>query len=76
VPLGGRVVAAPLDGVIAEFLVKPNQTVKTGELLLRFESTTLTAQADVAERALDVAEAELKSNSQRSFTDAESNSRM
>ena len=66
VPLGGRVVAAPLDGVIAEFLVKPNQTVKTGDLLLRFESTTLKAQADVAERALGVTEAELKANSQRS----------
>jgi hypothetical protein len=72
VPQGGRVVAAPLDGVIAEFLVKPNQPVKAGDLLLRFESTTLKAQADVAERALGVAEAELKSNSQRSFADAES----
>jgi multidrug efflux pump subunit AcrA (membrane-fusion protein) len=76
VPLGGRVVAAPLDGVIAEFLVKPNQTVKAGELLLRFESTTLKAQADVAERALGVAEAELKANSQRSFADAESSSKL
>lgn len=76
VPLGGRVVAAPLDGVIAEFLVKPNQTVKTGDLLLRFESTTLKAQADVAGRALGVAEAELKANSQRSFADAESSSKL
>jgi multidrug resistance efflux pump len=50
--------------------------VKTGDLLLRFESTTLTAQADVAERALGVAEAELKANSQRSFADAESSSRI
>ena len=76
VPQGGRVVAAPLDGVIAEFLVKPNQAVKTGDLLLRFESTTLTAQADVAARALGVAEAELKANSQRAFADAESSSRI
>jgi len=76
VPLAGQVVAAPLDGVIAEFLVKPNQTVKTGDLLLRFESTTLTAQADVAARALGVAEAELKANSQRAFADAESSSRI
>ncbi|WP_421549370.1 efflux RND transporter periplasmic adaptor subunit [Pseudomonas sp. QD4] len=76
VPLGGRVVAAPLDGVIAEFLVKPNQSVKTGDLLLRFESTTLTAQADVAARALGVAEAELKANAQRAFADAESNSKL
>lgn len=76
VPLGGQVVAAPLDGVIAEFLVKPNQTVKNGDLLLRFESTSLKAQADVAERALGVAEAELKANSQRSFADAESSSKI
>ncbi len=76
VPLGGQVVAAPLDGVIAEFLVKPNQAVKNGDLLLRFESTSLKAQADVAERALGVAEAELKANSQRSFADAESSSKI
>lgn len=76
VPLGGRVVAAPLDGVIAEFLVKPNEPVKVGDLLLRFENTTLKAQADVAERALGVAEAELKANSQRAFADAESSSRI
>ena len=76
VPLGGQVVAAPLDGVIAEFLVKPNQTVKTGDVLVRFESTTLKAQADVAERALGVADAELKSNSQRSFADAESSAKV
>ncbi|WP_260961551.1 efflux RND transporter periplasmic adaptor subunit [Pseudomonas citri] len=76
VPLGGQVVAAPLDGVIAEFLVKPNQSVKNGDLLLRFESTSLKAQADVAERALGVAEAELKANSQRSFVDAESSSKI
>ncbi|MGF6205722.1 efflux RND transporter periplasmic adaptor subunit [Pseudomonas frederiksbergensis] len=76
VPLGGRVVAAPLDGVISEFLVKPNQTVKTGDLLLRFENTTLKAQADVSQRALGVAEAELKANSQRSFADAESSSKI
>lgn len=76
VPLAGQVVAAPLDGVIAEFLVKPNQRVKTGDVLLRFESTTLDAQADVAARALGVAEAELKANAQRAFADAESSSRI
>ncbi|MNZ14307.1 multidrug resistance protein MdtN [compost metagenome] len=76
VPQGGRVVAAPLDGVIAEFLVKPNQGVAAGDLLLRFESTSLKAQADVAERALGVAEAELKANTQRAFADAESSARI
>ncbi|MGA4634986.1 efflux RND transporter periplasmic adaptor subunit [Pseudomonas solani] len=76
VPQGGRVVAAPLDGVIAEFLVKPNQTVAAGDLLVRFDATSLKAQADVAERALGVAEAELKANTQRAFSDAESSARI
>lgn len=76
VPLGGRVVAAPLDGVVGEFLVKPNQPVRAGDLLLRFDGTTLRAQADVAERALGVAEAELKANAQRAFADAESSARL
>jgi len=76
VPLGGRIVAAPLDGVIAEFLVKPNQSVTAGDLLLRFDGTSLKAQADVAERALGVAEAELKANTQRAFADAESSARL
>ncbi|VXC17875.1 Multidrug transporter [Pseudomonas sp. 8Z] len=76
VPLGGRVVAAPLDGVIAEFLVKPNQSVAAGDILVRFDATSLKAQADVAERALGVAEAELKANSQRAFADAESSARL
>lgn len=76
VPRSGRVVAAPLDGVIAEFLVKPNQTVAAGDLLVRFDATSLKAQADVAERALGVAEAELKANTQRAFADAESSARI
>ncbi|HBX54066.1 efflux RND transporter periplasmic adaptor subunit [Pseudomonas sp. UBA2684] len=76
VPLGGQVVAAPLDGVIAEILVKPNQAVRAGDILLRFDATSIKAQADVAERSLDVAEAELKANAQRAFTDADSSARI
>ena len=76
VPLGGQVVAAPLDGVIAEFLVKPNQAVSKGDILLRFDAISIKAQADVAERSLNVAEAELKANSQRAFADADSSARI
>lgn len=76
VPLGGRVVTAPLDGVIAEFRVKPNQPVKQNDLLVRFDNTVLKAQADVAERALDVAEAERRTGGQRAFQDADSKSRL
>lgn len=76
VPLSGRVVAAPLDGVIAEFKVKPNQQVTAGDLLVSFDATSLEAQADVAERSLDVAEAEFKANAQRAFSVAEAKARL
>jgi multidrug resistance efflux pump len=76
VPLNGQVIAAPLDGVVAEFLVKPNQAVKAGDLLVQFDATSLKAQADVAERSLGVAEAELKASAQRAFADAEAKSRL
>ncbi|WP_439861184.1 efflux RND transporter periplasmic adaptor subunit [Pseudomonas sp. MBLB4136] len=76
VALNGQVVAAPLDGVIAEFLVKPNQQVSQGEVLVRFDATVLKAQADVAERGLRVAEAELKASGQLAFSDAESGARL
>ncbi|MET1077876.1 MAG: HlyD family efflux transporter periplasmic adaptor subunit [Pseudomonas sp.] len=76
VPLGGQVVAAPLDGVISEFLVEPNAPVKPGDLLLRFDATSLRAQADVAERTLAVAEAEHRGSAQRAFADAESGARL
>jgi len=76
VPRDGQVVAAPLDGVVAEFLVKPNQNVKKGDVLVRFDATSIKAQADVAERSLQVAEAELRANAQRAFSDAESGARI
>jgi multidrug resistance efflux pump len=76
VPRDGQVVTAPLDGVIAEFMVKPNQAVSKGEVLLRFDATSIKAQADVAERSLNVAEAELRTSTQRAFSDAESSSRI
>ncbi|MCW2475284.1 MULTISPECIES: efflux RND transporter periplasmic adaptor subunit [unclassified Symbiopectobacterium] len=76
VPHQGRVVAAPLDGVIQSFVVQPNQRVHQGDVLVRFDDTTLKAQADVAERALNVAEAEYRASSQRAFQDADSKARL
>lgn len=76
VPLNGQVIAAPLDGVITEFMVKPNDRVRTGDVLLRFDATAVRARADVAAHALAVAEAELKANAQRAFSDAESGARI
>ncbi|MEI6558825.1 MAG: HlyD family efflux transporter periplasmic adaptor subunit [Rhodospirillaceae bacterium] len=62
-------VAAPIDGVIAHFQIKPNQPVKAGQVLFSFDDTTLKVQAASAERALGVALAELRQSNQGAMVD-------
>lgn len=63
------VVAAPIDGVIARFLVTPNQPVTAGQPLFAFDDTTLRNQATVTERTLGIAQAELHQAVQGAFGD-------
>lgn len=63
------VVAAPIDGVVARFLVAPNQPVTAGQPLFAFDDTTLRNQAAVAERTLGIAQAELHQAVQGAFGD-------
>ena len=66
-----QVVSAPLDGVIAEMLVAPNQGVAAGDALFRFDDTALASRLEVAERSLGVAQAELRRARQGAFEDRE-----
>lgn len=63
-------VAAPIDGVISAFAVEPNQPVKAGQELFRFDDTNLRSQRDVAQRTLEVAQADLHRATQGAFDDA------
>lgn len=63
------VVAAPVDGVVTSVRVLPNQQVSAGTLLAELETTDLKGQRDIAARALDVAQAELRRGQQASFVD-------
>jgi multidrug resistance efflux pump len=63
------VVSAPLDGVIAEILIAPNRIVTEGDLIFRYENTTLRSQYEVAERHFAMAKAELQKVVQSSFGD-------
>lgn len=76
VPEQPILVAAPLDGVIAQVLVEPNQAVRAGQELLRFDDTNLRSRRDVARRTLDVAQAELHRASQGAFNDRESSAQL
>lgn len=63
------VVSAPIDGVIADVLVPPNQIVQAGTVLFRYEDTTLRNQFLVAEKQLTVARAEHSQSIQAGFGD-------
>ena len=47
--LGGQVVAAPLDGVIAEFLVKPNQAVSKGDISLPASALMVSSRCNTSQ---------------------------
>jgi len=71
-PREPQVVAAPLDGVIREIFVSPNQPVAAGDLLFAFEPAELEANLEVAVRTLAVAEADLQRAESQAFGDPRS----
>lgn len=66
------IVAAPVDGVIKDILVKPNAPVAVGEALFSFEAEEFLANAEVAERTLAFSEAALRRAEQQAFGDPKS----
>ncbi|ALM52437.1 efflux RND transporter periplasmic adaptor subunit [Halomonas huangheensis] len=67
-----RLVTSPLDGVVAEMLVAPNQTVSAGTPLFRLDTTSLESRSEVLRQQLAVADAELSAASSLAFDDASS----
>ena len=68
-PLASVAVTSPLDGVVAEVHVKPNQAVEQGQVLLRLDDTTIRNRQETARRALEVAETEAHLTQQKAFAD-------
>ena len=62
-------VAAPLEGVIADIAVSPNEPVTAGQTLFRFEDTELRTAHQIARQEVAVAEAELAQLRSGSFLD-------
>lgn len=63
-------IAAPITGVIREISVHPNAPVAKGDILFSFEDAEFRANYEIALRAVDTAEAELRRASQQAFGDA------
>lgn len=68
-PHDAFVVAAPIDGVVTGIRVLPNQQVNSGTVLAELESTDLKGMREIAGKALEVAQAELRRAQQASFVD-------
>lgn len=61
------VVAAPINGVLREVHVAPNEQVAIGTPLFSFDNTDIDSRVDVARKGLDVAQAELLKNTQQAY---------
>lgn len=70
------VVTSPINGVIEEVKVYPNQKVEKNELIVKFDDIDFTNNLNVAKRTLDVANAELFTASQSSFFDPKQKSQI
>lgn len=71
-----RVVTSPLDGVIHQVQVLPNQPVQEGDLLFSLEDTALRNRLEVARKVLAVATAQFQSARQKAFADERSKSEL
>lgn len=63
------IVRAPLDGVIDQLYVQPNQPVTPGTLLLALDATTLQSRYALARKDFDAAQEEYRQTAQLAVTD-------
>lgn len=68
-PLEPMPITATQDGVVERILVRPNQAVSAGDVLLRFDAAVVRNRLEVARKAVSVADAELKRASGKAFLD-------
>jgi hypothetical protein len=68
-PLRPIPVTSPLEGVVKEIVVKPNQIVKADEVVVVLDDTALRNRLEVASKALDISRADLQRATFKSFTD-------
>lgn len=64
---------APLDGVIDQVHVEPNQVVNEGDLLLTLDDTRISSQLEVATKSQEVAESEYRQAQQQGLFDSRAN---
>lgn len=71
-----QIISSPIDGVISQMHVRPNQPVEAGTPLFTLDETTLRNRAEVLRKEVAVADAELIAASQRAFDNPQSKSEL
>jgi multidrug resistance efflux pump len=69
VPANPATIRAPLDGVIADFAVHPNQVVAAGQPLFSFDQAPIGSRLDVAREGLSTAQTEYRQAAQMMLND-------
>ncbi|MFV0296991.1 MAG: HlyD family efflux transporter periplasmic adaptor subunit, partial [Hyphomicrobiaceae bacterium] len=62
-------VTAPIDGIIKDIKVEPNDPVHIGQVILNFDETTASNRLEIAEHELLLARAKLETTRQAAFQD-------
>lgn len=69
VPSNPAVIRSPIDGVVGQFHVRPNETVKVGQALFSFDEANLASRTEVAAQSLATAEAEYRQAAAQAVSD-------
>jgi hypothetical protein len=76
VPSHPAVIRAPVDGVVAQFQVQPNEVVKAGQPLFSFDEAPIAARLEIATQALATAQAEYRQYAQQALSDPRSKTQL
>ncbi len=76
VPANPAIIRAPIEGVVDQFLVTPNQQVAEGQLLFKLDLTTLTSRMNVAEQETQIASSEYRQSTLQSLSDSKSRAQL
>ena len=72
VPSNPAVIRVPIEGVVDEFFVTPNQKVAEGQPLFRLDLTSLNSRLQVAQQEMQIASTEYRQSSLQSLSDSKS----
>jgi hypothetical protein len=72
VPANPAIIRVPIEGIVDEFYVSPNQEVAKGQPLFNLDLTTLLSRLQVAEQETQIATQEYRQSSLQGLTDSKS----